>query len=67
MEDGAGLCGYIVATPDVKDYQEKWRDEWRPLMQKKYPKPKTEKRENMTMSEVGLTYNLFEKKKILKS
>ena len=52
MEDGAGLCGYIVATPDVKDYQGKWREEWLPLMKKKYPKPKTENRDEMSASQV---------------
>ena len=52
VEDGAGLCGYIVATPDVKEYQDKWRRQWLPLMQKKYPKPKTDKKDEMTASQV---------------
>ncbi len=55
VEDGAGLCGYVVATPDVKEYQRKWKEEWMPRMHKKYPKPKTDKKEAMTVSQVSIS------------
>ena len=56
VEDGAGLCGYIVATHDVKEYQEKWAQEWLPLMQRKYPKPKTDNKDEMTASQVHFSF-----------
>ncbi len=52
VEDNEGICGYVVATPDVKQYQKRWHSEWLPLMKAKYPKPKNTKKKYLTPAEV---------------
>ena len=51
VEDDAGIVGYIVATPDAREYQRKWTETWVPQMRKKYPKPARER--GRTSAEVG--------------
>lgn len=37
LQDEASICGFAVATLDVKEYQQKIKESWLPQMRTKYP------------------------------
>jgi hypothetical protein len=38
LEDAQGIVGYIVASPDVREYQERLMKDWLPKLRSLYPK-----------------------------
>ena len=43
LEDDAGICGYVAAAPDIKEYRKALEESWLPKMREKYPMPSSEK------------------------
>lgn len=42
LEDEAGVCGYIVGTPDSHIFEERTEKEWWPALREQYPLPDPE-------------------------
>lgn len=41
LEDGAGVCGYVLGAPDTTVFLERLLSEWLPPLRKRYPAPRT--------------------------
>lgn len=39
VEDAEGICGYVLGTPDAKEFHAKMEVAWLPEMRNKYPPP----------------------------
>ena len=50
VEDDQGIVGYIVASPDVREYQARLMKDWLPQVRTLYPK---DLKDTMSPAEVG--------------
>jgi len=39
LEDSHGVCGYVLAALDSKEFYQRFKEEWLPAILKLYPKP----------------------------
>lgn len=42
LEDGAGVCGYVIGALDSVDFERRLELEWRPALRRRYPAPSGE-------------------------
>ena len=59
IEDHEGICGYVLAALDAKDFTDKLEKDWLPAMQLKYPKPETSSPGELTPAEVSSKLAIF--------